>query len=322
MSDNPQIQLPISDALGDAAMDAYAQWVQALPEEVAYWRGYIRSRGGAYPDDFAYRLRQDTLVQDRDPVLAETLTALGPKDLRLLDVGAGPLTNLGKQVPGKRLTIYPCDPLADAYGWLLQEAGVQPPVGTLFADVENLSMYFPRDSFHAVHCANALDHTYDPLGGILEMLKVLHPWGVIHLGHFENEAEHEGYGGLHQWNLTERDGDFVLWNRREEISLRSIGAAALDIHARRFPLEGGRQWILVQIHKRSSLLERLGKRSKVDALYALRSPNLPAKYRTLLADGLRRALTAIESPAESDTPEDTPKVPEDTSASPDPEVTP
>jgi SAM-dependent methyltransferase len=278
-----------------AAMDAYAQWVRALPEEIAYWRGYIRGRGAEYPDDFAYRLREDTLVQDRDPVLAETLTALGPKDLRLLDVGAGPLTNLGKRLPAKNLTIYPCDPLADVYGWLLQEADVRPPVSTLFADVENLSMYFPRDSFHAVHCANALDHSYDPLGGILEMLKVLHPRGFIHLGHFENEAEHEAYGGLHQWNLTERDGDFVLWNRREELSLRNIGGDALEVNARRFPLEGGRQWILVQIRKRSGILERLRKHPKVEALYALRPPNLPAKYRTLLADSLRRGLAAIGS---------------------------
>lgn len=265
----------------DASMvAAYASWIRGLSDEIGYWRGYLQSRGGDYADDFAFRLRGDTWVRDRDPVLAETLDSLGVAEPNLLDVGAGPLTNLGKQLSTGRLTIHPCDPLADVYGWLLDEAGVRAPVKTVFADAENLAMYFPHDGFDAVHCANALDHSYDPLAGILEMLKVVKSSGFIHLGHFENEAEHEQYGGLHQWNITERDGDLVFWNRHAELSLRGIGGAAVEVATRGIPLDSGRRWILAQIRKRPG----------AETLYALRPANLPTKYRLLLAERLRQGL--------------------------------
>lgn len=276
----------LNDPPESSTVTAYESWIRGLPEEISYWRGYIQGRGGDYADDFAFRLRGDTWVRDRDPVLAETLESLGVAEPNLLDVGAGPLTNLGKQLSSARLTIQPCDPLADVYGWLLDEAGVRPPVRTLFADAENLAMYFPHDSFDAVHCANALDHSYDPLAGILEMLKVVKSSGFIHLGHFENEAEHEQYAGLHQWNITERDGDLVFWNRHAELSLRGIGGAALEVTTRGIPLESGRRWILAQIRKRPG----------VETLYALRPANLPTKYRLLLAEQLRKGLDHAPEP--------------------------
>ncbi len=273
------------DREGDSA---YENWLNGIPEEIRYWRNYIETGGAEYPDDFRFRLRDDTYVDERDGGLAETLEAIPSEEISLLDAGSGPLTNLGKRLRRKKLRLFACDPLADAYGWLLARSGVVPPVPTLFADVENLSMYFHRDSFDGVHCCNALDHSYDPLGGILEMLKVLNPRGFVQLGHFENEAEHERYGGLHQWNFTERDGDFVMWNRTAELSLRQLGAGGLDVWTRRFPTGQGRDWILVHIRKGPG----------VDRLYDLRRANLPAKYRRLLARTLREKMDGLE-PVES-----------------------
>lgn len=267
------------------ALRAFETWLGGISEEIRYWRSYIETRGGDYPDDFVFRLREDSYVDERDGGLAEALEAIAADEVTLLDAGSGPLTNLGKRLRRKKLRLYPCDPLADAYGWLLEQSGVRPPVPTLFADVENLSMYFSQDSFDGVHCCNALDHSYDPLGGILEMLKVVKPRGFIQLGHFENEAEHERYGGLHQWNFTERAGDFVMWNRRTELSLRQTGAEMLDVLTRRFPTPQGRDWILVHIQKRPG----------VEKLYGLRHANLPVKYQHLLGRILREHLKATES---------------------------
>lgn len=262
----------------------FENWLDGLPEEIRYWRHYIQTQGGEYPDDFLFRLRDDTFVDERDGTFAESLECIGAPEVSVLDVGSGPLTNLGKQLRKVKLKLYPCDPLADVYGWLLDSAGVVPPVRTLFADVENLSMYFPHDFFDGVHCCNALDHSYDPLGGILEMVKVVNPQGFIQLGHFENEAEHMHYSGLHHWNFTERDGDFVMWNRKSQISLRQFAGDAIDVSSRRFPVAGNRDWILVHIRKRPG----------VEKLYATRRANLPVKYHVLLGRVLREHMDAID----------------------------
>ena len=38
------------------------------------------------------------------------------------------------------------------------------------------------------------------------------------LRHAHNEAERENYSGFHQWNLTLKDGHFIIWNAEEEIN--------------------------------------------------------------------------------------------------------
>ncbi len=239
---------------------SFANWLEGIPEEIRFWHHYLGAKGGDFGDDFAFRMRHDTKIAERDDTLANTLTALGLAEVRLLDAGSGPLTNLGKALSGVKVEIVPCDPLADVYGWLYDKFDVTPPVRTRFADVENLSMYFGRDTFDAVHCANALDHSYNPLGGIFEMLKVTHPRGFVQLGHWENEAVHEKYIGLHQWNFTERDGDFVMWNRTSEVALRGRYGDALDVQVRRIPVpDNGRDWILVQVRKTPKTEELLAK---------------------------------------------------------------
>jgi SAM-dependent methyltransferase len=260
-------------------------WLGGVDSEIRYWENYIKTNGGDYSEDFAFRLRQDTYVDERDYNLAQKLQNLGRSAIKILDVGSGPLTNLGKKLRSGDLQIFPCDPLADVYNQLLAEAGITPPVATLFTDVENISMYYSADFFDAVHCCNALDHSYNPVGGICEMLRVLKPDGFVQLGHFENEAEHEGYIGLHQWNFSERKGDFVIWNKQREISMRQLLGASATISAQRQPTEINRDWILVEIHKHAG----------IENILTQRESTLPIKYRSLLA----RTLIAMRGNGEA-----------------------
>ncbi len=198
-----------------------ARWAAGIPEERRFWAGWIASRGGQWPEDFLWRMNP---VAPLWPFPTEVATALGQSALRLLDVGAGPVTSLGGVLPGVALAVTAVDPLASLYAELLAEHGVVPPTPTRFATMEELSLFFPAGHFDLVHCRNALDHAADPLLGIRQMLAVTRVGGAVALDHFPNEGEREAYAGFHQWNLDLRHGRFVLWNRAASIDV----AAALD----------------------------------------------------------------------------------------------
>lgn len=106
------------------------------------------------------------------------------------------------------------DPLAPVYNALLQEAEITPLVRTQFAPAEGLSAFFDHSEFDVVHCRNALDHSADPIAGIIEMLRVVKVGGTVILRHYRNEAETTRYVGFHQHNFDAKDGKFCIWNKQ------------------------------------------------------------------------------------------------------------
>jgi SAM-dependent methyltransferase len=85
------------------------------------------------------------------------------------------------------------------------------PVPSIFAPAEELSAFLPPDSFDIVHCRNALDHSFDPLRGVIEMLRLVRIGGVVVLYHNPNEAQSEDYSGFHQYNFDVQDDRFIIW---------------------------------------------------------------------------------------------------------------
>merc|ERR1712129_140929 len=88
---------------------------------------------------------------------------------------------------------------------------VPPMAMPRMVEVENLVKEFGIASFDNVHCTNALDHSHDPLRGIEQALRVVRGGRPVLLRHSRNEAEKNGYTGLHRWNLDVRGGRLVLW---------------------------------------------------------------------------------------------------------------
>jgi SAM-dependent methyltransferase len=152
--------------------------------------------------------------------------------IRILDVGAGPLTAVGRKLPGREVDLVAVDPLADAFDRILSDLGIDPPTRTRKAAGEALLPVFGPDQFDIVVCGNALDHSHDPALCVGQMFAVTRPGGWMYLWHYANEAEEEGYAGLHQWNLEARDGDMILWNRSSRVSCRELlgPAAEVDCH--------------------------------------------------------------------------------------------
>src|SRR5689334_21385605 len=188
------------------ATDSEKVWSEGLPNELAHWKWWLTEGPEVFKneafDDYAWRTDPDSDLRSQ-PHLTRHLEAFAPAGAKvsILDVGAGPLTCVGKVWAERTVEITPVDPLAEEYNRLLDEIGLTPLVRTQYAVVEKLAEVLPANHFDLVYCQNALDHVYDPVAGIHQMLEVVKPGHAVVLMHNENEGEREHYHGLHQWNF-------------------------------------------------------------------------------------------------------------------------
>lgn len=182
--------------------------------ESCYWRRWIAARGGNLPQLYLSQL-------DKSAPLSlfhrRFIDQLPQSQVRILDVGAGPMTGLGKTHPSKVIEIVATDVLAEEYARTLRKYGVEPPVPTIYADAENLAEKFAENSFDYVTANNSIDHCRNPLKAILEMIRVVKTGCYVSVRHRENEAERTNYLGLHEWNFSLRGQTPVLWRGREDL---------------------------------------------------------------------------------------------------------
>jgi hypothetical protein len=85
---------------------------KGVEHELDFWTRWFESEGLHWPDD--YRRRLDPEAPLEEELVADRLDALPGDTVAILDVGAGPLTFLGKRHPRKALELTPIDALADA----------------------------------------------------------------------------------------------------------------------------------------------------------------------------------------------------------------
>jgi len=205
------------------------RWRYGLRAERNFWQQWVGDQGGAYAAEYQQRMDPNASIDDE--FMSPRVARVPTERVRILDVGAGPATTVGKTYPGKIIELTAVDPLADHYAKALNAHGVVPPVSTELCAGEELTAHFERGSFDIVHARNSLDHAYDPLLVIREMLEVTRGGGSVLLFHGRNEAEKERYLGLHQWNFEiEQDGRLVLWGRdaRYDIAAELAGLAAVE----------------------------------------------------------------------------------------------
>ena len=69
---------------------------------------------------------------------------------------------------------------------------------------------------------NALDHSFNPLLGIMQMLYVTRIGGKVVLNHMDNEAVNAQYQGLHQWNLQVVGENFLIWNKHMKVDVNEL----------------------------------------------------------------------------------------------------
>jgi SAM-dependent methyltransferase len=218
-----------------ARSDPAHRWRGGLEHELEFWDRWFATKGLDWPDDYRARLGSETSLQ---PELVALLQPIPDRELRLLDIGAGPLTTLGKRMEGRQLSIVATDALGDQYAKLFERYGVPAPaVRTIACAGEELADRFPPKHFHLVYAQNSLDHSIDPMRIIRGAVRLARSDGYVVLVHYLREAERETYNGLHQWNFELRDGKALLWRPGTRYELAGELAEAASVTAS-LPVEG------------------------------------------------------------------------------------
>ncbi len=225
-----------------------AHWQDSLPGEVEFWRRFV-DRHGPWAQELARRLDPN---EPLEAWVRDHLTAPAGTAVEILDVGAGPLTSLGKSWPGRQVRITAIDPLAVEYNALLREKGVMPPVPVAHGEAEDLLRLFGPDRFDLVHFNNALDHCHDPLAAIEQAVAVVKTGGYVLLHHLRREADNRGYTGLHQWNFDVRDGRFLIsdaW-KETDVTLALQSVASVEAACEQEQENPERVWVRAALRTR------------------------------------------------------------------------
>ncbi len=197
------------------------RWLQGIKSELKYWDGYIATKGYGDIDDFnAYTAVKRPFVYDN---------IFSQKNTSFIDVGSGPFSTCGTCTTKTNLQFIAVDMMAPIYSAIKEKYNLQTEVTPQFTIVERLASQFGLEQFDIVHMSNSLDHTFDPMAGIWQLLGVCKVNGTVILEHHQNEAEAAAYDGLHQWNCTLQNGKFEIWNRETTIDVASELGDLVDI---------------------------------------------------------------------------------------------
>jgi SAM-dependent methyltransferase len=188
-------------------------WRFAHFSEARYWKLKIKQ---LYTEEPEYIKNITNPDREIDSFFTSMIDHDDVSHVRILDVGSGPLPIIPKNWEGKVVHVIAIDPLAKEYSRILRKYHINPPVKATFGEAERLLNFFPKNFFDFIYAANSIDHGYNPMKAIRNMIEVAKPGATIYMEHYTNEAENENYAGMHQWNFDTEDGVFYIWNLREK----------------------------------------------------------------------------------------------------------
>lgn len=191
-------------------------WLNELTSEIVFWNTLFATQGreGGDPNIFKFRTNPNCPFQIPEDLETD--------DCKILDVGSGPYSRLGYIHKGKKLNLTLIDPLAFAYRKLEKKYNYHFAVSAQTGLVECLSLILSESDYDLVHMSNSLDHSFDPIEGLRQLLYVTRVGGKVILRHHNNVAEQANYEGLHQWNLTVHDGNFIVWNKKSNYIVEDL----------------------------------------------------------------------------------------------------
>lgn len=200
--------------------DYLDKWLSGLESEIAFWKRYMETKGDIYYDTY-----NDQTEKNKHFTLERYLDGFSKTEqIRFIDVGSGPFSRCGHISENYNLLVESVDPLAEIYNNLKKENNLENGIIIKTGFVELLDKYFDADSYDIVHMSNSLDHSFNAVFGIYQLLNLCKVGGKVILRHAENEAERSEYGGLHQWNLSlhNQENSFVIWRKNERYDIKKL----------------------------------------------------------------------------------------------------
>ena len=200
------------------------KWLFGIPYEVAFWEASYRNKQ-ARESLMAFSHYGQTLQLPGFDAQAFFAKQKDLSQALILDVGAGMTYLPGNKavIDGQNVTlnVHYVDPLATYYNRILKKYQIDRPQ-VEFAMMEYLSACYPKHDVTLVMIQNALDHSANPVKGVLEAIDALKQGGVLYLNHHPNEAEYENYRGFHQFNITVENQQLIIWNKTERYNINEL----------------------------------------------------------------------------------------------------
>ena len=231
----------------------FGVWLDNLDSEIEYWiyNGLIRgSVGSEYFRDTRRMKRRE--VPFREPDLDKLV-----KDGDIvMDIGCALISGFGEKLSQGHINLVPVDALAHYYNIMnsMDSEAIEDTYYCNFGTFELLSNLFPRNYADYIYISNALDHSFDPLMGVIKSLYILKVGGVIKMKHRKAEAVHEAWQGLHKWNVDCIKGDFVIWNKENAVNVSEKLKDYADVEVRDTnELDRNDQFITVLIKKKTEI---------------------------------------------------------------------
>ncbi len=193
--------------------------ILGLFRELFFWMRWLLLNKVRNPENFKRLLNPGLQISEFH---RQFIDDLPEQRVRILEVGAGPMSNIGKRHPDKELELVPTDILANQYAKILSLFNVNPPFKTIYANVEKLEEKFEENSFDFVVANNAIDHCEDPVRAIVQMLFVVKPQHYVLLRHAEKEGERKNYSGIHWWNFGFDGNSPILFNKHYSVDISMI----------------------------------------------------------------------------------------------------
>ena len=99
------------------------------------------------------------------------------KEVRIADIGSGPIPRIGQNLEGVKVTVYSSDKQDFTEVW--KKYNIDPPPLIEYQDMEKLT--YPDEFFDIVHCENALDHTRNAQAAVKELIRVCKTSGWVYI---------------------------------------------------------------------------------------------------------------------------------------------
>ncbi|MBR4920775.1 MAG: hypothetical protein IKZ62_05605 [Prevotella sp.] len=197
------------------------KWMKGIPYELAFWNNVYRWKRtfngmmnwSHYGKEIELELFNASLFLSSQP---------SPK---IIDLGCGMSYATGNMITRngtlEPIDIHYIDPLATNFNQILKRYHRQLPM-IEFGMMEYISAFYPNHDTDLIIIQNALDHSAEPVKGILEAIDALRINGILYLNHHPNEAEKEQYKGFHQYNITIEKDHLIIWNKENHWDINNM----------------------------------------------------------------------------------------------------